>query len=493
MEKKIVKLCNEYIDLLKEANYFASEHILKELKFSKNKNEINKQYEKIQKKIVTEIRVISKRITDINAFRISVFCMRNVSIKQMYDNRLEDSYTFKFRVLTIVFWVLVGEKQKNNKSFNRVEQRRIIQNILNHTIVYINNLLIYNELNYHDHKKNEMFFRTLKSRSREKGDMYTYPITNSDLIKYMTIQGYTEVAILKMLEEQMPDFFFETNDKFIELYNKEISKIHRDTESDFLFDIVPKENIKYLSSKIQNFFRCFSLNNQNILSENGIDSMDFIFIYEDEKNIYIAKEVMKITQMIFRDFALHGQYQNLLRYFYPKINLDSIKNLYNKIMTFKIADLLIQYYQLPMERKKINNVILNIPRVEINDYPGIKEDGINNGDIDIMFYSHIKKTLYLIEYKNYEMFVTIKNALENQEKKLKRDVIFEKVEHRQEVIDKHISEIMKKYFKIKCDTSDIQVHSIILSTKPHFGFDIQYKFKTLDWVEFENCVKQQDF
>ena len=120
MDKKIVKLCNEYIDLLKEANYFASEHILKELKFSKNKNEINKQYEKIQKKIVTEIRVISKRITDINAFRISVFCMRNVSIKQMYDNRLEDSYTFKFRVLTIVFWVLVGEKQKNNKSFNRV-------------------------------------------------------------------------------------------------------------------------------------------------------------------------------------------------------------------------------------------------------------------------------------------------------------------------------------------------------------------------------------
>lgn len=428
MDKKIIKQCNEYIDLLKETNYFTCEHVSKELKFSKNINEINKQYEKVQKKIVAEIREISKIITDINALRISVFCMRNVLKKQMYDNHLEDKYTFKFRVLTIVFWVLVGEKQENNKSFNRVEQRKIIQKILDYTFVYVNNLLKYNELNYQDHKKNEMFFNTIKSRSREKRDMYTYQIINPDLIKYMTIQGYTETTILKMLEEQMPDFFFETSDVFIELYNKEISKIYKDTNSDLLLDIVPKENIKYLSTKIQNFFKCFSLNNQKILSENGIDSMDFIFIYEDEKYVYIGKEVMKITQMILRDFALHGQYQNLLRYFYPEINLDSIKNLYNKIMTFKIADLLMQKnYQLPMERKKIDDAILNIPRIEINDYPGIKEDGINNGDIDIMFYSHFKKILYLIEYKNYEMFVTVKNALENQEKKLKRDAIFERV------------------------------------------------------------------
>lgn len=71
-------------------------------------------------------------------------------------------------------------------------------------------------------------------------------------------------------------------------------------------------------------------------------------------------------------------------------------NVYNRLMTYKIADLLLANgYILPME--SVNGLL--VPRIEISNYVTGKEMKNKLGDIDILVYSEYSKILYLIEFK----------------------------------------------------------------------------------------------
>ena len=105
-----------------------------------------------------------------------------------------------------------------------------------------------------------------------------------------------------------------------------------------------------------------------------------------------------------------------------------------------------------------------------------------------MFFSTYTKTLYLIEYKNYQMIVSRKGDLSAECSKVEREDTPAKVLKRHEYIAEHVADCMNTLFQIHCTAQNVK--SIILTTKPCYYFFIQDSvgYDYMDWVEFERKV-----
>lgn len=163
-------------------------------------------------------------------------------------------------------------------------------------------------------------------------------------------------------------------------------------------------------------------------------------------------------------------------------------NVYNRLMTYKIADLLLANgYILPME--SVNGLL--VPRIEISNYVTGKEMKNKLGDIDILVYSEYSKILYLIEFKNYQMMISREGDLSAEVSKVDREKTPDRVSERHKYICQNIENCKEILFKNRFDI--IEVKSIILTTKPCYYFFINQskKYEYLDWVEFENKVLEK--
>lgn len=185
--------------------------------------------------------------------------------------------------------------------------------------------------------------------------------------------------------------------------------------------IIPTSVFKKYDKQFQDFITNF----KSEKCQNPSDSeTDLIFSYKTDNYFYISKKILGDTQRIIEDFIAWGQYGNITKYFLGKsINQKTLSN-YNRLMTYKIADLLLVHgYITPMETFKG----LTIPRIEISNYVVDKELKNKLGDIDLMFYSVYTGTLYLIEYKNYQMMVSRESDLSSEVSKVSRENTPEKV------------------------------------------------------------------
>ena len=87
--------------------------------------------------------------------------------------------------------------------------------------------------------------------------------------------------------------------------------------------------------------------------------------------------------MIVEDSITRSQYENITRYYFNlPIGQKTLKD-YNRLMTYKIVELLLlQGYITPME----NSNGLIIPRIGISNYLISKVDSNKLGDIDVIFW-----------------------------------------------------------------------------------------------------------
>ncbi|MGP8310322.1 hypothetical protein ACG0Z4_05500 [Enterocloster aldenensis] len=490
MERNYKRLCMEYISLLESDipnKYTKQKNISKDVDFRKvpsNSKGLSAIYENMQKDIIVRIQEVSKEVSCLAALKMAFFCERNTRKKLMYDNDLDMGNTYLFKVFNISFCAIIKVDSSNSPSFNKVKERNIIKKMCGLAGIYCYNVDFYNRLKYQEKEKVEDFYDDLDNKSMLDHDMHTYSIENDDLDYYLKSQSYDINGLQKIAESLLGDFYFLWNGRIDKIYNEEAYNL-KNNNSDELLDIIELNNVPRFSNKMQKFISKFTLNSK-MESENIIfEYNEMIFGYSDNRYLYIAKKIMMDTQELIGNFCLYGQYNGLVNYFYPN-NYDRIMNLYNKLMTYKITDLLMKNnYTIPMEKKKVENKMLCLPRVEIEDYP--KADELKIGDIDVLFYSPYTETLYILEYKNYEMFVTSKGAIEKEEKKVIRDKIISRMKERKQVFEEYIDEIMEKFFRIN-NTKAINVKSIVLSTKPNYYLRNCKNIDYFDWVDFKKEV-----
>lgn len=490
MDIRYRKLCMEYIFLLEDDicnKYTKRKNIVSDVDFSKvkkNSKGLSALYEKMQKDIIIKIQDISKKTSCVNALKMAFFCERNTRKKLMYDNNLDDMNTFLFKVFNMVFCSILNIESKDRINFNKVYERNLIKKICGLSATYFNNMIYYNNLKYQKEDSINDFYDELDNKSKLKFDMHTYMIENEDLRNYLRFQSTDKLGIQEIVECLLDDFYFLWNDQIEKVYSEEAHKI-RDITSDEFLDIIDKNKLSLFSNKMQKFILRFTLNCEKILDDYNFEFKELIFGYSDDKYLYIAKKIMMDTQEIIGNFCIYGQYNDLINNYYPN-NYDKIKNIYNKFMTYKVADLLLSNnYIVPMEKKRYNSRTIIIPRIEIKDYPNTKKYDI--GDIDVLFYSTYTNSIYILEYKNYEMFITSKGALEKEEKKINRDNVLSRMTERKQAFEENVNEVLDKYFKIH-SKENVQVKSIVLSTKPNYYLRQCKEIYYLDWIDFKEKV-----
>ena len=235
-------------------------------------------------------------------------------------------------------------------------------------------------------------------------------------------------------------------------------------------------------------FLKFALDFETLKCQSPADvESDLIFTYRTDKYTYISKKLLYDTQTAIEDFATWGQYGNITQYFWGLPVDSKILARYNRMMTYKIADLLLQNgYIVPMET--IHSI--SIPRIEISNYADDKVLTKQLGDIDSMFFSEQTRTLYLIEYKNYQMLVSREGDLKAELSKVSRENTPSKVLERQKYVTGHIENCIDILFQNRFNAQDVAVRSIILTTKPCYYFYVNeaQDYDYMDWVEFERKV-----
>jgi len=249
--------------------------------------------------------------------------------------------------------------------------------------------------------------------------------------------------------------------------------------------IIPIHAFNKYDKQLQSFITNFEAEKCRIPSDT---ETELIFSYKTDKYFYISKRLLYYTQTIIEDCIIWGQYENLTKYFFGLPVNQKTLSAYNRLMTYKIADLLLANgYIIPMETVKR----LSIPRIEISNYLIEKKLKNKLGDIDLIFYSEYTKILYLIEYKNYQMMISRDGDLKAEVSKVNRENTPEKVNERHKYVCSNIEHCIDVLFKNTCHVEDIK--SIILTTKPcyYFYMNKSENYEYMEWVEFESKVLEK--
>ena len=214
-----------------------------------------------------------------------------------------------------------------------------------------------------------------------------------------------------------------------------------------------------------------------------------MFCYKYNNYVYVAPDIMSFTVELIDRILGWGQYSEVLTYYHLLTDnkvIEKIKSNYNRLMTYNIADHLKAYgYILPVKKDHGRE----IPYIEIDAFKGEKDNSRDYGDIDILFYSPYTKVMYLIEFKNYQMSVSVSGSISKDIKKAQSRNPAERSARRLDKANENISEFLRKV-KLGVDEKDISdVKAIIHTSKPNAYYfrkeaqDGNYLY--FDWISFK--------
>ena len=414
---------------------------------------------------------------------IALFIFRSVMKKKMYEDNFED-WTLRFKICNLLFFMSLRYLDKYKCPLHVISNESVvIKQIFIAGYTILENQIIFNEQYYMEQKEDtDKFFERVKQISTRQGDLHSYQIVNGNLNKYLDMKGISGDKIKEDALKQYNDEFFSKS----QLDNNQSWKqmITSDNKSDPLDDIIIVSTYDFNS--YDKFPQNFITNFEAKKCQTPYDTeSELIFAYKTDSYVYISKKILNDAQMFIESIISWAQYGSFTKYFFGRSVNQRILRIYNRFMTYKIADLLlINGYILPMETVKG----LLVPRIEISNYVLDKEMKNRLGDIDLIVYSEYSKILYLIEFKNYQMMISRERDLSAEVSKVSREKTPERVMERYKYICHNIEICKEILFKKRFEISGVK--SIILTTKPCYYFFLNKSetYEYLDWVEFENNV-----
>lgn len=481
------RVCGEtkvYINMIGDVRNLKCE-VNSYFSISKEKNLTREKYYESKRKIEEEIFRLFKRIDKIESFSVALFNVRSTIKELMYREGME-KWSIKFKLFNYLFFLCVQyQKDYQNILDMSWSERNIIRELLNVGYTALDNMYVYDTSFFKEEESVEKFYNRINEISDMEGDLHSYKVSNKDLQEYLEEKELTYEKMTERGIKQYKDMYIRKSE-----LEKNISweKICKDNINNPNDDVIMAPTNVF--NKYDKQFQTFIMNFEAEKCKDSLDEeADLIFSYKTKEYIYISKKILHDAQEIIEKFLTWGQYDNLIEYFLEKPSNEKVLRDYNRLMTYKIADLLVQNnYSVPMkkEKKKI------VPWIEISKYTQSKEQRNRLGDIDIFFYSE-KKILYLIEYKNYQMMVSKEGALSAEISKVKREKTPEKVIKRQKFIENNLEECCKIIFGEKKEV--VKVKSIILTTKPCYYFfkNESEDYEYMDWIEFKDKVEGKEF
>ncbi|EDT74372.1 hypothetical protein [Clostridium butyricum] len=490
MEMDFIKSTNSYIDIL--SNQVSNQKFTINCKYNYrleklcDEYDIKQKYKSLKKCILDEIEFICSSFKG-ESFLVALFTMRGVSKIKMYKENLETGSLW-FKIFNLLFFSM--NKILDNSTYiqNNDSAQECIERLLELSYHYWSNLAYYNKaINNIDDDSYEEYLNKLYEVTHLPTDMHQRKVYKEDIISYLKNQE-------KNIEKLRSTNLNKIEDKYCSKFRTKIDNslqisINFLNNSNPIDDIIIIEKEKFFSNlnfdkRFIDFTKTFSNNTCKSPDDN---ESELIFSYISKKYVFISKEIMLRTQEIIEQFLVSGQYSNLLNYYFKLNNLIENQKKYTTLMTYKIADtLLLDEYTLPMENKRFNGKVHMIPMIEIKKYYANYTD--KDGDIDVLFLSNRTKTLYNLEYKNYEMLITRENDFTAELRKvMKDDDPILKTLARENIIKENLSHILNTYFKI--EENDFKVKSIILTTKPNYYF-YKNKQKELEYMEWNEFIKR---
>lgn len=281
-------------------------------------------------------------------------------------------------------------KEKSNKEKESKELFNIHQSILpdgidkidGYRAIILKNIeydLIddqYNNCNFYDNTAVEKFFSRLQDVSKMKRDLHSYKISSLSIHQCLKLTDLSLESIRKNALKNFESDFITQHDLEIRSDWNEIVYNYSLPDPPEVLRI-PKTIFERLAPNLKKFLLNFDVN----ICKSPLDSeAEFAFFYKYNDYYYIGLSVMNTSQAMIEDFISWGQYPELLKYYFNRSTNTSILQSYNRLLTFKIADLLITNgYVLPSEKKNKTQV----PMIEIQRYSNNKTKCRELGDIDL--------------------------------------------------------------------------------------------------------------
>ena len=481
---------NRYLDVLNKTSL----HSIKEYSIAESENLTKEKYGKNKEEIEGLIIKLLKGISQMEGFSIALFVFRSYAKRKMHNEELSAESTMQFKVINRIFLTTIKNcEEEKSGGYILFDDTKTIEKILCLDFTAIENEQ-YFDARYFMGQQDELndYFEDMKKVSVMKGDMHSYQIKNEQIKKYLCQNNLTEEKIKEYIIKKYKGKYIrlnglEKNSSWIKMQSTENINKSEFYKNRYAEDVVITR--KDLFSKYNNEFLAFVENFEAKKCQNPTDiEAELIFLYDTGKYVFISKGIMCDALEILNTFISWGQYGNLSKYFWNIPVDQQILRKRNRIMTYKIADILLEYrYILPIE--KVNGNI--IPRIEIANYTSDKMKAKALGDIDLIFYSSYTKTLYLVEYKNYQMMVSSGTALNAEVSKVKREDSPQKVVNREKYVKNNLEKCVKNLFGNELDIKTIK--SIILTTKPCFYFYLhksdQYMY--MEWIEFQEMISKK--
>ncbi|MDE6005470.1 MAG: hypothetical protein K2G88_08810 [Oscillospiraceae bacterium] len=452
-----------------------------ELSILKDKEAFIRKQEHIER----QINETFTKISSMDALVLALFIVRNECKKLIYSKDLGE-WSIKYKIVNIFFFEAYKYAKSTNRSIIIINKNELfdIRYIISCIINYINNEReFYNS--FYDNEAINSFFSRMCKISNMDNDLHSYAITNTSTRKCLELEDISFDRIEnKALNEYANDYIT-------------IKELTRYTDWKYCACNYalkePKDILRIPISKFQTMdmrLKRFLLNFEASTCKSPTDpETEFVFVYKHNRHYYISLSVMYISQEQLEKFIAWGQYPNLVQYYFGHETSKRIQRNYNRLLTYKIADLLLNNKYILPQQKKNGSLV---PMIDIEKYttdaPRCKE----LGDIDLTFYSEITKTIYLVEFKNYQMMVSRINDVSAEISKIQRDQTDKRIIARQTYIDDNKDEFISRVYNSTLEVSNIK--SIILTTKPCFFYYLNQplKYDYFDWIDFENRIKQKE-
>ena len=446
------------------------------------------EYAERKQELENHILQLFGKVNDANKLSIALFIFRSVMKKKMYDDNFND-WTPRFKICNYLFFLSLKYLKNSKRTlYVTYNDSQVIEKIFFLGYTFFENQHLFNEQYFLDNTDStDKFFERIEQISNRQEDLHSYQITNNDLHKYLDMNNINIDRIRNNALSKYKEQYISKSELLKNISWRKM--IFQDNMSDPKDDIIiiPIYIFNKYDKQLQSFIINFEAKKFRIPSD---PETELIFSYKSDNYFYVSKKILYDTQTIIEDFITWGQYESVTKYFFGlSIDQKTLRD-YNRLMTYKIADLLLANgYIIPMEIVKG----LSIPRIEISNYVIDKKLKNQLGDIDLIFYSEYTKTLYLIEYKNYQMMVSKDGDLSAEISKVKRENIPKKVNKRHKYISDNIEHCRDALFE---NISNIlYIKSIILTTKPCYYFYVNNpeNYEYMDWVEFEDKASEKKF
>ena len=455
---------------------------------SKEVSLLKTKYQERKQELENQILQLFDKVNDVDKLSIALFIFRSVMKKKMYDDNFND-WTPRFKICNYLFFLSL-KYLKNSKRTLHVtyNDSQVIEKIFFLGYTFFENQHLFNEQYFLDNTDStDKFFERIEQISNRQGDLHSYQITNNDLHKYLDMNNINIDRIRNNALSKYKEHYISKSELLKNISWRKM--IFQDNMSDPKDDIIiiPIYIFNKYDKQLQSFIINFEAKKFRIPSD---PETQLIFSYKSDNYFYVSKKILYDTQTIIEDFITWGQYESVTKYFFGlSIDQKTLRD-YNRLMTYKIADLLLANgYIIPMDIVEG----LSIPKIEISNYVIDKKLKNKLGDIDLIFYSEYTKTLYLIEYKNYQMLVSREGDLSAEVSKVSREKTPKKVNARYKYICSNIEYCRDTLFKKKYDI--LHIKSVILTTKPCYYFYINKSenYEYMDWVEFEDKALEKKF